>query len=281
MNTNDDDLLAALRRSEHPADRHLADLLHSAPGKEGRAPHGKEGRTARANPALAAFLAAAVSGVTPLTDTDDQAVAAHDTYRLEPVHLAQSPTRSSPMKPVLAFSRVLKLSLLSKIVLGATLAIGSVGAVASTTPLGNSGDDVVIATPATADDEATDDSTEAISENEHASQIALAGERAANEAAAAEAKAAAAEARAAAKKAAKAAAKKAAAEKRAAAAAAGTGTESDDADDQGEDADDQGEDADENDSDDGDDNQNDEPDDHQSDDGGSDDSGSDGGGSDD
>ncbi|MEP6761322.1 MAG: hypothetical protein ABJA93_08145 [Sporichthyaceae bacterium] len=247
MNTNDDDLLAALRRAENPADRRLAELLASAPGKEGRSPHGKEGRTPRASDALAAFLAAAISGVSPLTDTDDQSVIAHDTYRLEPVLLAQTPTRSSQMKPVSAFSRVLKLSLLAKIVLGATLAIGSVGAVASTTVLGQTGDDIVIASPATDDDGALE------VDDEREAHVALAADEAAAQVAADAAR----DAARAAAKAAKAAAKKAAAEKRAAAAAAGTETDTDDADDQGEDGDDQGEDGDdqgedENDSDDGD-----------------------------
>jgi hypothetical protein len=255
MNTNDDDLLAALRRAEDPADRRLAELLASAPGKEGCAPHGKEGCTPRASDALAAFLAAAVSGVSPLPDTDDQPVAARDKYTLEPVHLARPPQRSSAMKPVLAFSRVLKLSLLSKIVLGATLAIGSVGAVASTTPLGNSGDDVVIAAPATDGDEDGDDSTEAIDENEHASQVALAEERAANEAAAAAAKAAA-------KKAAKAAAKKAAA-----AAGDQNNTNDGDQDDSDEGDQDDSDDGDQNDADDGDQNDSDDGDQDDSDDG--------------
>jgi hypothetical protein len=259
MNTNDDDLLAALRRAEDPADRRLAELLASAPGKEGRAPNGKEGCTPRASDALAAFLAAAVSGVAPLTDTDDQPVPANDSFRLEPVNLARPPDRSSTMKPVTAFSKVLKLGLLAKVVLGATLAIGSVGAVASTSVLGQGGDDIVIAAPASDDDEATE------VEVEREGHVALAADRAADKVAADAARAAA--------KAAKAAAKKAAAEKRAAAAAAGAETDSDDADDQGEDADDQGEDED--DSDDGDDNEVDEPDDDEPDDDGSDDSGSD------
>jgi hypothetical protein len=268
MNTNDDDFLAALRRAEDPADRRLAELLASIPGKEGRALHGTEGSTPRASDALAAFLAASASGVSPLTDTDDQPVPANDSFRLEPVHLARPPQRSSTMKPVTAFSKVLKLSLLAKVVLGATLAIGSVGAVASTSVLGQTGDDIVIASPATDDDGTVE------VDDERDAHAALAADRAADQVAADAARAAA--------KAAKAAAKKAAAEKRAAAAAAGAGVaDADDADDQGEDADDaddaddQGEDAD---SDDGN-----EPDDGadepETDDSGSDDSGSDDSGS--
>ena len=239
MNANDDDLLAALRRAEDPADRRLAELLASIPGKEGRTPHGKEGCTPRASDALAAFLAAGASGVSPLTDTDDQPVPVDDSFRLEPVHLARTPQRSSTMKPVTAFSKVLKLSLLAKVVLGATLAIGSVGAVASTSVLGQTGDDIVIAAPASDDDEAGEVDVE------REGHVALSADLAADKVAADAARAAA--------KAAKAAAKKAAAEKRAA--AAGATTDSDDADDQGEDGDDQGEDvddADENDADDGD-----------------------------
>jgi hypothetical protein len=261
MNTNDDDFLAALRRAEDPADRRLAELLASIPGKEGRTLHGTEGSTPRASDALAAFLAVGASGVSPLAHTDDQPVPANDTYRLEPVHLAQPSQRSSSMKPVLAFSKVLKLGLLGKLVLGATLTLGSVGAVASTSVLGHTGDDIVIASPATDDDGTVE------VDDERDAHVALAADRAADQVAADEARAAA--------KAAKAAAKKAAAEKRAAAAAAGTETDTDDVDDQEGPDDGDAEDVDDGEVDDVDEpDEVDEPDDNDVDDG-SDDSGSD------
>lgn len=151
MSTFDDDLLAALRRSTDPADRRLADLL-------GRlSPTGDRGTTGpRANEALTSFLVGADPAVARLTDPvpgpePDLVVALG----------RPSPRRRSMRSGVLVpFHKVLKMGLLAKVMLGATVAFTGAGAVAATGGLPGGDNDVVVVTPASDGTDLSDDSTE-------------------------------------------------------------------------------------------------------------------------
>ncbi|HEX6935996.1 MAG TPA: hypothetical protein VF227_05710 [Actinomycetes bacterium] len=151
MSTFDDDLLAALRRSTDPADRRLADLLGTLSPTGDRATTGP-----RANEALTSFLVGADPAVARLTDPvpgpePDLVVALG----------RPSPRRRSMRSGVLVpFHKVLKMGLLAKVMLGATVAFTGAGAVAATGGLPGGDNDVVVVTPASDGTDVSDDSTE-------------------------------------------------------------------------------------------------------------------------
>lgn len=141
MNTSDDDLLAALRRSADPSDRRLADLLGAlapAPGPRISGP--------RANDALTSFL---VSTDPTVAGIAEEPAADRDLATDLVVHLgrpAPAPRRRSVVG-VLAGLRGGP----AKAVLAATVALVGAGTAAASGAWHPAGPDTVVATPTSGD----------------------------------------------------------------------------------------------------------------------------------
>jgi hypothetical protein len=139
MSTFDDDLVAALRRSDDPADRRLADLLG------GLTPTvGPQSRRPGANDALTSFLVQADPTVARLTEAPTAPVESSADDLVVALGAPTPRRRSMRSSILMPFNKALRMGLLAKVVLGVTVGLTGAGAVVATGALSANAEDVVV-----------------------------------------------------------------------------------------------------------------------------------------